>query len=90
MSLEFAVTAINYVSLSLRSPSRSNKFYLTGDMMNLYPFIRDSLEQSFSELFRGYKMETLARNGLKSWRVENFQKLILGVDDVSINARTYF
>ena len=57
-------------------------------MINLYPFIRDSLEQSFSELFRGCKMETLARNGLKSWRVENFQKLILGVDDVSINART--
>ena len=56
--------------------------------MNLYPFIRDSLEQSFSKLFRGYKMETLARNELRSWRVENFQKLILGVDDVSINART--
>ena len=29
----------------------ARKFYLKGDMMNLYPYIRAPLERSFSELF---------------------------------------
>ena len=40
---------VSYFKFAEQSESR--KFYLTGDMTNLYPFIQSSLEWPFNELF---------------------------------------